>query len=189
MKKSIYHLMFFAILPLIFMACQGQNDKNESARQPISITDTAHSTDHYIDKQSFTRTKTSVGQTVYIPIYSHIHHNKQRQNFNLTATLSIRNTDPFRSITLKNVLYYDSKGKLISNYLPEPIELKPLASAAYVVEEKDVRGGVGANFIVRWHSNNSVAPPVMESVMISTSGQQGISYITPGRVLEEANPN
>jgi hypothetical protein len=36
----------------------------------------------------------SAGQTVYVPIYSHIYSGLKGRPFNLAATLSIRNTDP-----------------------------------------------------------------------------------------------
>jgi hypothetical protein len=36
----------------------------------------------------------STGQTVYVPIYSHIYSGLKGRPFNLAATLSIRNTDP-----------------------------------------------------------------------------------------------
>ncbi len=34
------------------------------------------------------------GQSVYVPIYSHIYHGDCDKPFDLTATLSIHNTDP-----------------------------------------------------------------------------------------------
>jgi hypothetical protein len=56
------------------------------------------------------------------------------------------------------------------------------------VEERDLRGGVGANFIVQWRSDQPVTPPVVEAIMISTSQQQGISFLSTGRVVQENQP-
>lgn len=64
-------------------------------------------------------------------------------------------------------------------------QLPPLSSISYVVEEEDLRGGVGANFLVLWESEHPVSKPVIEAVMISTSQQQGISFVSEGRILHE----
>jgi hypothetical protein len=40
------------------------------------------------------------GQTVYVPVYSHIYSGDREQPFYLAATLSIRNTDTKHAITL-----------------------------------------------------------------------------------------
>ena len=55
----------------------------------------------------------STGQTVYVPIYSHIYSGLKGRPFNLAATLSIRNTDPQHPIRLVSVKFYDSEGKLV----------------------------------------------------------------------------
>jgi len=44
---------------------------------------------------------------------------------------------------------------------------------------------VGANFIVRWHADTPVPPPVVETVMITTASTQGISFRSTARVLHE----
>jgi hypothetical protein len=60
-----------------------------------------------------------------------------------------------------------------------------MASTRYVVPEKDKAGGSGANFIVKWNGENLVSPPVIETIMISTRMQQGISFTSRGQVIEE----
>ena len=52
----------------------------------------------------------SSGQTVYVPIYSHIYSGLKGKPFSLAATLSIRNTDPKHPIMLVSVKFYDSEG-------------------------------------------------------------------------------
>ena len=126
----------------------------------------------------------STGQTVYVPVYSHIYSGDREHPFYLTVTLSIRNTDPKHAITLHAVDYYDSKGKLLKSYLQNPITLDALASTRYVIKESDKAGGSGANFIVTWKSQVKVNAPVIESIMIGTKTQQGISFISRGRVIQ-----
>ncbi len=125
------------------------------------------------------------GQTVYVPAYSHIYHGDREVPFYLTVTLSIRNTDPSQSITLVSVDYYDTDGKLIKSYMDKEVKLGPMASTRYVVQESDKSGGSGANFVVRWKSDSKVTEPIMESVMISTSTQQGISFTSRGQAIRE----
>ena len=124
------------------------------------------------------------GQTVYVPVYSHIYSGDREQPFYLAATLSIRNTDLKHEIKLTAVDYYNSEGKFLKHYLETPLPLNAMATKRYVVPESDKSGGSGAKFIVRWQSDQPVAEPLIESVMISTKTQQGISFTSQGRVLE-----
>jgi hypothetical protein len=132
-----------------------------------------------------TKPKMSTGQTVYVPAYSHVFTTDREFSFYLTTTLSVRNVDPSKAIKITSVEYYDNDGKLIKRHLEKPVELAPLASAHYSIKESDKSGGFGANFIVRWQSTKTVNEPVMQCVMVSTRGQQGISFITHGRVIKE----
>lgn len=125
------------------------------------------------------------GQSVYVPIYSHIYHGDKERPFDLTATLSIRNTDSKQAIILISVDYFDSNGNLLKNYAEKPIKLKSLASIRYVIKGSDTSGGSGAKFIVRWESKEPVNPPLIEAIMISTTSQQGISFISRGQVIQE----
>lgn len=122
----------------------------------------------------------SDGQTVYVPVYSHVYSVNHKNTFLLTATLSIRNTDMQKSLTITAVDYYDDNGQLIQKYLDEPMTLSPLQSSYFVVDESDERGGVGANFIIKWKADERLNAPIVESVMIGTKLQQGISFVTRG---------
>ncbi len=128
--------------------------------------------------------KIVVGQTIYVPIYSHIYTWDRNRTMDLTAMLSIRNTDPTYPIIVTSVNYFNSDGKLTRQYLEHPVELGAMASTNFVVSQEDRSGGSGAAFVVEWVSPKKVALPVIESVMINTSGNQGISFISPGRVIK-----
>jgi hypothetical protein len=124
------------------------------------------------------------GQTVYVPVYSHIYFNSRSQKINLAATLSLRNTDIDRPIIITSVNYYNTDGELIRSYLEQPIELAALASTDFVVEREDTSGGSGANFIVEWVAQTQVSEPIIEAVMINTMGNQGISFVSAGKVIK-----
>lgn len=179
MKQAFSVIFLF----LFLISCTDRQEKNtvtKSAQQ-----DTANAAITAQEASEFDRQTSSIGQQVYVPVYSHIYQQDRQRTFNLTTTLSIRNADPYRSFTLTGVAYYDSKGNLVQQYVDSKQQIKPLASTSFVIEEADLRGGVGANFLVQWRSDEPVIPPVIEAVNISTSQQQGISFLSVGRVLEE----
>lgn len=127
----------------------------------------------------------SAGQTVYVPIYSHIYSGLKGRPFGLAATLSIRNTNLKQAITLVSVKFYDSDGMLIKEYLDKPAELIAMASTRYILPESDTGGGSGANFLVKWQSQAKVNPPLIEGVMIGTRSGQGISFVSRGQVIND----
>ena len=133
------------------------------------------------------KSKIAMGQTIYVPVYSHIYYENQKKVLYLSATLSIRNTDLSNPIIITSVRYYDTGGKLIKQYLERPVELGSLASTDFVVERTDTSGGLGANFIVEWIAEKEVSEPVVEAVMISAVSSQGISFVSPGRVINNHN--
>ena len=128
--------------------------------------------------------KIAIGQTIYVPIYSEIYYFNKSRTFQLAATLSVRNTDPKNPIIITSVNYYNSDGKLVEQHLESPLRLNPLASTDFVVTEDDRTGGSGANFLVEWIAETEVYEPIVEAVMVSSASQQGISFISHGRVIE-----
>ncbi len=127
----------------------------------------------------------SRGQTVYVPVYSHIYYGDKETPYFLAATVSVRNIDQANPITVTEVNYYDTNGRLIKKYLDKPMQLAANASTRFVVKESEDKGGSGANFIVIWRSDKQVNAPVVESVMIGTRNQQGISFTSRGQVIGE----
>jgi hypothetical protein len=126
----------------------------------------------------------AAGQMVYVPVYSHIYA-KGGKPFLLEATLSVRNSDPTEDITIASVRYYDTNGNLIKDYLEKPMLLKPLATAEFLVAQKEIEGGSGANFMVKWVSDTKVNEPVIEAVMIGIESQTSISFVRAGIAIEE----
>lgn len=124
------------------------------------------------------------GQIVYVPVYSHVYHNKGKPHL-VTITLSIRNTSMNDQIVLKSVNYHGTKGTLVRTYLDTPVRIPPLGTTEVIVERDDVTGGSGANFLVEWFSTQPVTAPIIEAVMIDTKSQQGISFARRGVVIKE----
>ncbi|PSB03094.1 hypothetical protein C7B64_10175 [Merismopedia glauca CCAP 1448/3] len=131
----------------------------------------------------------SKGQTILVPVYSHIYHGDKQEQFLLSVTLSIRNTSLTDPIIIRSARYYNSAGKLIKQHSQGNLQLAPLATTEFFIPQQDSSGGSGANFIVEWVAEQkSVTEPIVEAVMISTSFQQGVSFTTSGRVIKELKP-
>ena len=125
----------------------------------------------------------TAGAVVYVPVYSHIYTQDATRKIDLAATLSVRNTDPARSLTVASVAYYDTDGRLVREHLDGPLALGPLGTRSFVVEERDPLGGSGANFLVTWSSDGPVSEPIVQAVMISTASAQGLSFVGEGHAV------
>ncbi|TVQ13368.1 MAG: DUF3124 domain-containing protein [Leptolyngbya sp. DLM2.Bin27] len=128
------------------------------------------------------------GQTLYVPVYTEIFDSEANRTFQLTVTLSLRNSDRSQPIVMTTLDYYNSGGDRVVTYLDVPIQLDPLASTEIVVYRTDSSGGVGANFIVEWQATAPVSDPIVEAIMISTASQQGMSFVSPARPIAELRP-
>lgn len=172
-------------LCLLAMAACTQSEEPTSeflaGERPVSQLDPAA----VPDTTEETPVNLSRGQTLYVPIYSHIHFKNQERTINLAATVSIRNTDRDHAIVLSTIDYIDNNGALVRRYLKQPRQLGPMASTSVVIEEGDAAGGLGANFIVEWSAAQPVNAPVVESIMMSARSSLGISFTSPARVLSE----
>jgi len=172
------------LLAGVFCACGPSGEPGSTANPPSSHLDSlSRASPAPADRSAPTKRVRS--QTLYVPAYSHIYIRDAQRSMNLATTLSIRNTSPDRPLILSTVDYYDSSGDHVRAYLDTARTLGPLASTYVVVDTDDIRGGVGANFIVRWQAEHPIPPPVVETVMITGANTQGISFRSTARVLHE----
>jgi hypothetical protein len=131
----------------------------------------------------------STGQTVYVPVYSHIIYGNIHPRLGapfkllLSSMLSIRNVDPNHSIMVESVRYYDTDGKLLRDDSAART-LAPLASTEVFVEFKDEQGGTGASFIVVWQADMPVNPPLVESVNAHFTGTQLTVFTSRGHSIK-----
>ena len=112
----------------------------------------------------------------YLPVYSQIYHHKVQETVDLTITVSLKNISPTDPIYIIKADLYDTSGDPVREFLEYPVFLNPLETVEVVIEELDEQGGTGGNFIFEWAAKDKKNPPLFEAVMISTLGQQGISF-------------
>lgn len=132
---------------------------------------------HYVDKIPHLRHQ----ETVYVPVYSNIYVISGERRQSLTATVSVRNTSQTDTMYILNADYYDSQGTMVKEYCKKPIRLNPLQSIEFIVENKESKGGVGANFIINWGTKSEDLKPILQAVMI---GQHGVTFLTEGVVTK-----
>jgi len=118
---------------------------------------------------------------VYVPAYSTLLVGSGNTRLDLSVTLSIHNTSEKGTLVIERVDYFNVAGQLIEKVLPRTIALKPYGAIQIVIPQEDIRGGLGANFIVDWSSPETIDEPIIEAVMIGGPGTQGNSFISVGR--------
>lgn len=181
MLVKLYLLSYAAVAVIVLTSCTSQEKSSQSVADIDRVNPSVKVVT--LDKNF----KIVMGQTIYVPAYSYIYHYDRQETYNLTATLSIRNTDLTNPIIITSVRYNNSAGNLVRKYLERPTQLAALASTNFVVDSSDNSGGLGANFIVEWVAQTEVAQPIIEAIMIGSSLQQGISWISPGKVIKSQN--
>lgn len=122
-------------------------------------------------------------ETIYIPVYSHVYTSEEKYE-RMGITLSIRNTDMAENMLVENISYFNTAGDLIETYISKPHILTPMASIDFVVDLKDMRGGSGANFIIKWAASETLSRPVIQAVMVNNSGNRAFSFITDGTIVK-----
>jgi hypothetical protein len=175
-ERHVIRLLVFGLVMLGFLTACG-SDPEQQSFSPNSAGN--------IEVITGRTLQIVTGQIIYVPAYSEVFYGTRDRTFQLGITLTIHNTDLEYPIIVQAVRYYDTDGVLVTNYVDQPVELDPLATIGFIVPENDQRGGFGANFIVEWGAEQPVHEPIVEAVMISTRGTQGISFISPGRILSQ----
>ena len=127
--------------------------------------------------------ETAKNKTVYLPVYSHVYTSEEKFE-PMGITLSIRNTDSNRELILKEISYYNTSGELIEKFISKPHILKAMASIDFIVDLRDMRGGSGANFIVKWETDQKLSTPLIQAVMVNNSGNRPFSFITNAHKID-----
>ncbi|MCB0456900.1 MAG: DUF3124 domain-containing protein [Flavobacteriaceae bacterium] len=167
MKNTLNYI----VLSLLWVSLGCENPKEISSINPVNWEKRAV-------KHSLNDSLTSGSS--YLSVYSEIYSETEHATINLTATVSLRNINKKDTIFLEKAEYYNTHGQLIRSYFNKPIFIAPLETVEIVIDERDKEGGSGANFIFDWMIQRNTHEPFFECAMISTYGQQGLSFTTQG---------
>lgn len=127
----------------------------------------------------------SKGQTIYLPVYSHVYQGSydrqgKADKLLLSAMISIRNRDPKRAIRVSSARYYNTDGRLLREFVPQPRTIPPFGTLELFIERHDESGGSGANFAVVWDAESAVNPPALEAVHGALEGGRAVMFTTTG---------
>jgi hypothetical protein len=128
------------------------------------------------------------GQVLYLPIYSHIWHGeadgKRRPMKTLVSvSISIRNTDPNKSILVTSARYFDTDGKKLKDYISTPITIGPMGTYELFIPRSDDTGGSGANFVISWRSGVNVNAPIVEALHVNLPAGRAFVFTTTARQI------
>jgi len=130
----------------------------------------------------------SLGQLLYLPIYSHIWHGDtdgkgQPMKALVSVSVSIRNTDPVKSIRVDSAQYYDTDGKKLREYVTAPKNIGPMGTYEIFVPRSDDTGGSGANFVIAWKADTPASPPIVEGFHANLPVGRSIAFTTSARPI------
>lgn len=130
----------------------------------------------------------SAGQTLYLPIYSHVWHGDldsrgEPAKALVSVSVSIRNTDPVRPIRITSAQYYDTDGKRLREYVVAPRTVAPMATFELFIPRGDDTGGSGANFVIVWKSDAPASPPIVEGFHANLPAGRSIAFTTSARPI------
>ncbi|MEI7456730.1 MAG: DUF3124 domain-containing protein [Nitrosomonadales bacterium] len=132
----------------------------------------------------------SAGQTLYLPVYSHIWHGDRMGTdgaplkVQLSALVSLRNTSLKTPVRIISARYYNTEGRLLNEYLSKPAVIKPMGTIELFVERKESEGGSGANFVIQWDAAVATNPPMVQAVHAEIrSGNHALTFITTGHAI------
>lgn len=173
-------LLYLLFVIILATGCKTETRKAETAQKR------SHPSHRY-NYVTIDTTQLNYFETDYLPVYSDIYFDDGTKRFPITATVSLRNTSLTDSAFVLSARYYDSYGKMLHTYIDSVLLLSPLESVELVVEEGEKAGGAGANFIIEWAATKYTNQMLIQSVMISTYGQQGVSFLSEAKVIQRKN--
>lgn len=129
------------------------------------------------------------GQTIYLPVYSHVYHGNLDkdgipQQTLVSTHVSVRNTDPKTPIRLVSARYYDTQGKLVRSYLSTPVTVPALGTYELFVPRTDTAGGSGANFLIEWTAETAANTPVIEALHADIREARTLMFVTTGQPIK-----
>ena len=168
--KTIIKLLTLITLMLFIISCDKEKELSS-----VNETNWNKRTVNATSKDSLIHGKT------YLSVYSEIYSGTEHRSLSLTATVSLRNINVNDTVFIDKAIYYNTHGEAIRTYFNKTIFIAPMETVEIVIDESDKEGGTGANFLFNWSIKPKTTEPFFESVMLSTSGQQGISFTTQGK--------
>ena len=165
------HITLFLVI-LAFLGC--------NQKTPIKIEEENWSK----RKTTFSKSDSLTTGKSYLSVYSQMYSFTQKEKYNLTGMISLRNVSEKDTIYISRADYYNTEGLKIRTYFNYPIYISPMETLEIVIDQQDVEGGTGSNFLFEWSIPKNCPEPLFEGVMNSMQGTQGISFTTHGKRIK-----
>lgn len=165
----------FSIVAFLFLLLSCEKKKELSSIDPINWENRVA---NYSVKDSLI-----IGES-YLSVYSQIYSQTEHITHDLTVTVSMRNANSKDTIYIDKAEFFDTHGKSIRTYFNKSIFIAPMETVEIVIDETNREGGTGGNFLFDWKIKPNSIEPLFEAIMISTSGQQGLSFSTEGKRIK-----
>ena len=148
-------------------ACQSDNVNIKSSMNPVN----------WEKRFTTTRPDSSFTEGIsYLSVYAQVFNKTEHSKHDLTATISLRNINLKDTIYIQSADYYNTEGNKIRTYFSNAIFIAPLETLEIVIDESDMAGGTGGNFLFNWYTPNNTVEPIFEAVMVNAFGQQAFAY-------------
>ena len=153
MKRRFNVFLSFALSMGFFVSCENYNSQTETVTTSFEKRITTISDFDSLESG-----------TSYLSVYSQIYGKTEERIYDLTATVSLRNTSEKETLYIHSAEYFNTQGKLIKEYVSKSVEIRPLETIEIVIHENDAKRGTGANFIFDWSIDKSAPEPIFECV-------------------------
>jgi len=168
------------LVVLLLFGCNATEQKiiTDVQPMPFDTNSIAIKTSNYKDVK---------GQLLYLPVYSSIPYNIDTVKYltNMSAFVAIHNTDLQNKIKITQVLYFNTDGKLVDDFLKGKVKiLEPLAAVDFYVPFED-KSGTGANFLIEWQADSAVNEPLIESITMNLTNNQSGVILSQGKIIRE----
>lgn len=134
----------------------------------------------------------SAGQTLYLPVYSHIWHGDRVVNKRyplktpVSVLVSIRNTNLKTPVRLYSARYFNTTGKLLKQFVASPVMIEPMGTHELFIEKQETQGGSGANLVIQWDAETAVNAPIVEAIHAEIKGHSTFTFVIRAQPINEA---
>lgn len=124
----------------------------------------------------------SVKKQSYLPLYSSVALGGGATLVHLGANVTLRNVSPDQPLVVKSARYFDRAGELVTDLAGQAFTLKPMATIEVFIpiteQSVGLRGGRGGSILLDWAAAGPVPEPVMEALVLGSSGPASFSFIS-----------
>jgi hypothetical protein len=130
------------------------------------------------------KTDALITGSTYLSTYAEIYRITEKEYRSLAATVSLRNINKTSPVFIHKIEYFNTTGVLVKSFLSKSIYIAPMETLEIVIEQSDIKGGTGANFVFDWSKEPDSKEPFFEAVMVSSTGNQGFAFTTTGQRID-----